>query len=98
MDISMPYVSKKQTSLGAIVERYGISKAAEKLGYTRSYISNVFKGKMKVTDNLKKRIAKLNTDPRHLVATDMLTESDKLRAQKLTMQQRRDALLGYKGE
>ena len=83
----------KQNLLESIVALYGISGAAKKLGYSYAYIHQVINGKMDITENMKKRIIRLNLEPRHLCAVDMKSEEDKQKVQKLSMETRRTALL-----
>ncbi len=89
----IPTTDRKQNPLASLVVDYGISGAAKKLGYSYAYIHMVHSGKMKLTTNMKKRIIRLNLEPRHLCAVNMKNEEDKRKVQKLSMNTRRRALL-----
>ena len=82
-----------KTTLASLVDSYGFTKTARLLGYTYEYIHMIYNGKMKPTKNFKKRISNLTPRTRHLCAVDMLTEEDKEKVQKLSMQTRRRVLL-----
>ena len=99
----IPTTDRKQNPLASLVVDYGISGAAKKLGYSYAYIHQVINGKMDITENMKKRIASLSPPayaPRTTTYWPDTPEgrAGKAKAGKLSMAQRRDALLSYKGE